>query len=147
MKQSIASNFNTLLKPLIPSSSLGFTGLTFIKSCYTNDPPWTSPTTSRLFAEKIGPATTLNQVHAPLPPLKKKRSVFFLGGGIPSLKLTVCPKKWWFPSSESPFPGGVYFQGRTVSFREGHPKKEQWEDFCGQIIIIIIITFHYPRFP
>ena len=29
------------------------------------------------------------------------------------------PKNGWFPSSESPFPGGPYFQVRTVSFREG----------------------------
>ena len=32
------------------------------------------------------------------------------------------PLKWWFPSPESPFPG-VYFQGLTVSFREGKPSK------------------------
>ena len=40
-------------------------------------------------------------------------------GGVPSLKLTNRPWKWWFPIEISELPG-VYFQGRTVSFREGN---------------------------
>ena len=44
--------------------------------------------------------------------------------GVHSLKLTTFrPQKWWFPIGFS-FPR-VYFQGRTVSFREGISAKFQ----------------------
>ena len=113
---------------------------------YSN-PPWSI---WDFFGDESSEATAVGHWHLPLwnsgrhfnGQQKPEAFFFFLPQvGLHSLKLTACTWKWWFPIGISEIPG-VYFQGRTVSFRgctlETSPKKN-WVE-------VLHIAFFSPRF-